>query len=526
MSKIVSNQNDNHLLVKLPFILLAKIIKELDDNLDIICFSLVCKRWFDNRHSYLSFNCKDLMQLNRDCLNNERDFTLNSYRDIFHRSLDHKSNCTLVITSNNEIQQAKSFLLCYDYILTIENDIPESIINIYFTTWEIDANFIEKLSQSNVYCINLTQSQHCPIESEFNSIRFPSNIKEIHLFCPFKPNLLPPELEKLEIQTFSFSFDVSLLPRSLKSLKFVGSQVSIDLEALPPFLEDLSYSIPNTEEPETKRYPSSLKVLDVTVFQVKDFQYLTALHTLNLCVNDSASVDFQCGIPESVTHLTISSAYSITIRRENLPPNLKYLKLRDKVTFDQYTFSQLEQLETLDISGLLTDIGTNFQPLPSKIKKLCLPNYFFKMTNCKILPRSLEYLDVGGAYLSIKGAPKDSLKTLCIGQYTDISHSRIPKSVETIDFKERHLMMPPDMWPPSVKSILVTSKSEGNNHLKFLNIPKSITSITIRQTQGLGMKFLVRRLSDQSFLLLGINEFFLKATFLNTKNYENYFYGK
>ncbi|EFA75779.1 hypothetical protein PPL_10834 [Heterostelium album PN500] len=75
----------------------------LKDNIDIICFSLVCKRWYNDRDKYLIFNTDNIniFSVNTNDINqNHNHFKLPSYNNIFMKSIQSKIDFTLVIGYN------------------------------------------------------------------------------------------------------------------------------------------------------------------------------------------------------------------------------------------------------------------------------------------------------------------------------------------------------------------------------------------------------------------------------------------
>ncbi|EFA80620.1 hypothetical protein PPL_06559 [Heterostelium album PN500] len=90
------------MIVTLSHLLLSKIVNFLD-NIDRIVFTLVCKKWFDDRHRYLYFNTDHINIINQiekeDKEEAFNDFnsllTLKSYQSLILRSLKQKNNCTL-----------------------------------------------------------------------------------------------------------------------------------------------------------------------------------------------------------------------------------------------------------------------------------------------------------------------------------------------------------------------------------------------------------------------------------------------
>ncbi|EFA78971.1 hypothetical protein PPL_08439 [Heterostelium album PN500] len=88
------DDNKTNILVNLSHLLLSKIVNYLEDNIDRIVFTLVCKRWFEERDKYLYFNTDHIYMINHQ---NNSKHHLNSYRSSINQSLSQKSNCRLII---------------------------------------------------------------------------------------------------------------------------------------------------------------------------------------------------------------------------------------------------------------------------------------------------------------------------------------------------------------------------------------------------------------------------------------------
>ncbi|EFA74924.1 hypothetical protein PPL_11958 [Heterostelium album PN500] len=90
-----SNQIDK-IVVNLSHLILNKIICYLDQNIDRICFSLVCKRWFNDRDKYLIFNTDNIF-----ITHNHKQFKLPPFNNTFNKSIQSKTDCSLYIGLNN-----------------------------------------------------------------------------------------------------------------------------------------------------------------------------------------------------------------------------------------------------------------------------------------------------------------------------------------------------------------------------------------------------------------------------------------
>ncbi|EFA78698.1 hypothetical protein PPL_08159 [Heterostelium album PN500] len=476
-----SHDNNNHLFVKLPFLLLNKIAREFDDIIDTICFSLVCKRWFENRNKYLLFNCKDFSSiLLKDPNNiNSKQFTLNSYMNLFQESINQKSVYKLLIFSpkNPRYDHISEYLqnkdTNADYYQTLDelkrSEIPSNCNWIIMDNCiVIDDDFIDKLERSNVNTLQLLSDQ--PGSMRISRI-LPSSIKTIISESPIEQSVLPLELESLNTDAYNQRIDGSLFPRSLKVLKISSYGIRPNnFGMLPPNLEELYCPIVNLKKhlDDGDQLPSTLKIVTIS--------------------------------PDSLNF------FGVKITSEMIPPNIKYLKLSGSTLFDKNTFSLLQHLETLDLTDLSTIKHQHFGTLPNSLRSLYLPFTFNKsISSSMVLPRMLEFLDLGYSFdYKIKGlSVLKSLKTLALSKdmYSEtLKASSIPKSVETLHFKNP-LLISPDVIPPTVRSISFTKDLDPMS--LAIQIPQTISSINFRFKST---DFKARRLSKESFLLFGVNQ--------------------
>ncbi|EFA86102.1 hypothetical protein PPL_01339 [Heterostelium album PN500] len=428
------DNNTKHIFVNLPFILLSKILKELDDDLDIICFSLVCKRWFDHRNSYLSFNCdyfnkssKDKLQ--QQLIDNSKFFKLKSYVDIFQSSLDHLPNCLITLPKN-------------DYPFSFPSKTMYTIYN---------HQHLESVKQHK--SVRLLCDYQLPDDID----RLPLNVKEIMSHFFINPSILPLGLKRLDLNMIynfegNLDLNVALLPRSLKVLKlsekYTYFNSNIAIEMLPPKLLEIKFVLFENSQPDNiAQLPTNLKIAEISLCWLKNIKHLKSIHTLKLHTDiteegdDVLNLDTK-DIPRGVTHLTIiSNSRYQAISEETLPANLKYLKLIGHFQLQKDSFTVLSRSITIDLS--CAKFKATIMHIPSVNNTLSFPDNVVNLSlKCEYhpfellsLPNKLEYLDLGGAYGTVIRLPQ-TIKTLRLSNSRlELKKESIPASLETIDFK-------------------------------------------------------------------------------------------
>ncbi|EFA80080.1 hypothetical protein PPL_06902 [Heterostelium album PN500] len=517
-----TDNNDLHRFANLSFILLNKIISYLDQVLDRVCFSLVCKRWFDHRDKYLWFNSGYFLK--SSALEINRTFKLNSYKELFQRSL------------NNNTNQKHLVIITYtsDYSSFLHHFKPYTVD--FIKALDIRNDHIQILKSSNA-------STFCTLHScQFqDNIRFPPSIKEIKTSGCINLSFLPQELEYLEmslgVDYERSKLDISLLPRTLKVLKINGFEsIMFDYESLPPNLEEFLYYAKSKQPltPNNRQLPPTLKIVSISNHQLPYIKHLTSLHTLSVALLHKSVINVG-DIPESVTDLTFNnfSSEPSMISRDIIPPNIKHLCLKRtlKILSDSqstHIFTALLYLETLDLSMLDTRSSHDFGVLPTSLINISLPydtkfNFDSLIANCNQLP-NLKFIDYGGfrsdGDLRLNNT---SIRSVKLNHTTRITGQTIPKSVEIIDFSNYRLLVGQDAWPSSIQSITVDIEFiDANDNL--MNIPSSINNIIIKFLSPTykHCTFNTRRLDQQFILLYANNLYNINSAILNINSLSNY----
>ncbi|EFA78783.1 hypothetical protein PPL_08246 [Heterostelium album PN500] len=399
------NDKDNNYVLKLSHILLSKIIGLLNKNIDKICFSLVCKQLYQQRDKYIFLNCDNISQRHSNSIDNEYPrFQLNSYKNILKRSLELKSNCSLLIVNTNHLDGVD-----FDYLL-ITNDLKELEIPSTVTkldihsdfTHDLDSEFKSKLERSNVNQLIL-DSRNILFD------RFPSNINTL-------PSSLPSTLRKLSI-----SF------RSLNSSK---------RDYLPASLTKLSVFFANDDVIDRDDY-----------------------------------------IPQHVRSLSLS-VRNQQLSKAFIPRGVRKLTITGSVSLDVDTFSELDQLEALDLIRVYSCEG-NIADSPV----------------CIFPADPLDYLLNGRFSELIQSDMLPRCRKLVFSYSCDIES--IPDGVETLALLSNHHLEWKNL-PSSVRTLTISQKSLQLNGVE--GIPSNITNIRLKRR---AYKCYLRRLNDHQFLLCG-----------------------
>ncbi|EFA75895.1 hypothetical protein PPL_10467 [Heterostelium album PN500] len=482
MSNNNNNSNTDNVFVNLSHILLIKIFDHLRDNIDRICFTFVCNRWFNDRHKYFRFNPTPFIGQPKDVYHN---FFLKSFKDIFIDS-EKQRECSLYLSSNPwaPFTYHRIHKLKIDYTIAKYQEL------------ELDENQLAKL-------LSFTSITHVYGCSVIPKNGFPSNIKFIR-FLGFNGSLQPGSfgegVEKIQFRSklgcswstskfneplvpgvfpdsvtflsFEYQFDQPIIPRilppNLKSLKFKYYTFDIDDQALPNTLKHLQIS----GSPNLKiAIPHQLVSLDINEIYFTDtirsqIRKLQNLESLSI----SGGFDFdnnlikEGDIPKSVTNLTLNCCLE---NSRSIPLTVKYLDIPQIVYFDEpfpresqhqferlttsvvmkklilenimverFTIPESSGIESIQLESLIENIDCSKIVLPNTIKELILPKYNPCRLTEGFIPNSVETINFGGYINSPASALPKSINTITI-QSSAISHYQQSKSITNINFTKR-----------------------------------------------------------------------------------------
>ncbi|EFA77733.1 hypothetical protein PPL_12345 [Heterostelium album PN500] len=335
-----NSDNSDNKLVNLPHILLSKIVKELGENIDIISFSLVCKKWFKDRDSYIVFNFNHILASNS--LDDLKSFHWNSYRKQIEYSKSIKPNCKLCFCTNDELTIYDPKYVNFDYVLDyelyyVENQplvIPSNVDDITF-------------SNSFNHSLDLISDALALSNNNVKSLHFGAQFNQ-----PLTPGSLPPTITSLSLsEHFNQPLDIDSLPSSLTSLVF-GPHFNQELRpgvlpqslrylelgetfnqpfghgSLPPNLvEIVFYNDVQSPILDAQVIPQSLRAIEnIPPSWMEQLDLMPQLNRIS--IKKLPALIFPAGsIPPNITKLDFGFNASFILHDGVLPPMLKSLKL-------------------------------------------------------------------------------------------------------------------------------------------------------------------------------------------------------
>ncbi|EFA75124.1 hypothetical protein PPL_11198 [Heterostelium album PN500] len=515
--------NQPNIIVNLSHLILNKIISHLDDNVDIICFSLVCKRWYDERDKYLIFNIDriDLFALNTfDIKQNNEHFKLPSYHNNFLKSIQSKTNCKLAI--GDFVSDS------YDYHCddaTSLNSIPSNVSTIYISSrYSYHHDNLEYLHKLISESHSVTTFDGCStlkygLSNSMKTLRFdhtfdeplvkgslPASLEELDFEEDFNleipPGVLPDGLRKLTLNNYQFELQPGVLPSSLTYLNLTSFN--------DPFNEDLQSYCSNES---TTGENSLLEKSCVPISWLQEIQSLRNLKTLYIYlphrVGGEVTIFNLKYLPPNLETLDITLLRQECFLRGTMPTSLKRIYIQDC----HFKFNEIFP-ETLKYHLDVLEYENNITlPIPSNIK---IDTLAIRGT----LKESTISLPSGVRSISFLTAPFDPITNLFdFGEKsaTDQSCSLrdlrlptfrtkpppntviLPSSIESLDLGWNNPNETFHLIPPTLKTLVLEKTSKIN-----ITIPdtiKSITNITLKfelfYTQS------IRKLDENYYLIFG-----------------------
>ncbi|EFA83546.1 hypothetical protein PPL_02611 [Heterostelium album PN500] len=532
------NENRINKIVQLPFILLGSIVNNINDNIDKICFSLVCKRWYDNRSQFLLFNTKTLrfrakLTDGNEVISDDENSGSNqsaSFNSIYHKSLKIKSDAKLKISSN--IGEGNSFnavTICptsceYDFFMTVGKIHIASIVKFqsflpnitYVNMCEVympnNMNVNKHLYEVLWSSPNVTEFHGCQtlkfklpptikvlsfseyFKEEFTIGCFPPGIEEIILSyqCKIiKPGILPEGLKRLDFgRSYQHPIGVGVIPSSVTHLtNFRFSDIDDNVEdRLPSNLESL-----HIHSSSLKIYLSGYRFGIVSALWNQQFlKSLTKLTTLSTLDPESYPRSAQkifdlSELPPSITYLSINSNFKIV---SAMPSSIKYLHLYqskfNNEMFPDTTQYHLEELKSGSVPMNKPNVKVNrFVKLYDEVEK-----YPSKTT----LPTLQTVED------AIKSQTLAHTQYLNVAISDFVGQATIPRAIDILDFSGSVRNVDSiDLVPRTVRTLIINYRLVNPTH-----IPPNITNIIIQDNEK---SCHIRRLDTNYFLMFGWTNF-------------------
>ncbi|EFA84951.1 hypothetical protein PPL_01944 [Heterostelium album PN500] len=412
-----NNDNQSNKLVNLSHILLSKIVSYLDENVDRIVFSLVCKRWFNERQRYLSFNTYHIKIINKI---NNKFIDLNSYKSIIVDQINSKTKCKVAVGLGHiryydhlipkeelvDIDRLRTLnidkvVLCFEQFnigfgRQCNEKNKEYIKNLYRLISDLNISKFKKIQSFSALPMNITSltlSHFFLFEGELEPGDLPPNLKTLKFNRkfnqPIKTGVLPNTLVKLNFnESFNQPLEPGVLPSSLKILKFKRKDQTLKMEH---YLRLLEYYEMHQHHgyPQIKTLPN-LKTLSISGDTLDSQIDLSCLPTSLTRLEIFAPVTLVNVMPPTIRYLDVECCdfeFDIIFKDRSLY-QFDYLKLnRDQIaSLDGFKIKELELsmsyeadkfnipigVETLSVPFISTFLHK--MKIPSSVRKLIISN--------------------------------------------------------------------------------------------------------------------------------------------------------
>ncbi|EFA77175.1 hypothetical protein PPL_12383 [Heterostelium album PN500] len=477
-------------IVSFSDLLLKYIVSYIDDNVDRIVFSLVCKRWFEKRNNFLHFKYDDFIK--HIYVDQNKKTNLSSFNQLLKQTNSIQSNI-LEIKDNLKL-------------LKIPENITEIIIDRTITKIE-DWKYMIK--QSNVRSIIFDSTFVQKIEPG----TLPSNVKSIR-FCsslfvsPLELGCLPDGLESLELPTtYDKPIQPGVLPNSLKQLNLgytrliptnsLPVKVRLQVGSLPPNLEELRLNVITPYQIENVNVlPKSLKSIDNCPINWIKY-YLKELPLIeSVVISDNVPSGFLTpgDLPPTITKLIFRGNPYNKLSVGVIPSSVRHLDLGGfEISLGSNVLPKDAHYDYLNL-GLYYNIPILPNQLPPNIKELSMCSYNQRLS-VGSLPHGIVKLDI----------------TMC--DISNIEVDSIPSSVEILTIGSNCVSNNNNnnnnnknnsnnkMFHPiteNVRTLISNVEALSKCDIKYL--PKTVLSITVASPYQ--YQYELKRVGPDHFLFL------------------------
>ncbi|EFA82984.1 hypothetical protein PPL_03762 [Heterostelium album PN500] len=427
------NVNVKHRLVQLPHFLLSNIINLLEFDIDRLCFALTCKRWLNERDSYLTLNHHNSLLPKVQSIEYIKGFCLISFKKQFEqsRNLAVKTRLKYAINGTNLHLISKSFIPKFkintnDYFVFFDQikdyfTIPKSV-NLFYLHNDINLKLIyDAIAKSNVdtfiynRCIQVLQPGALP-----PNIR---TLKFYHNICPLQPGCLPPNLTSLTMSNPK-TLQIGVLPESLEHLDLSNSGYInndfLTVGTLPPNLRSITFDHHFQQQITREMLPSIRleTIVNLPRHSLGELPQCVTTVTLSApkLMTPLPLPPLQAGeIPTTLTSLDFGFN-CIDVDFALIPTSIKILNL-GSVRQINHRNKLPESIEELSFGEGMNPVikeGSNF--IPKSVRKLVLPKY--NHSRIESIPKGIEWF--------------------AFNHYCRIES--IPDTVKLIRFDYKHLM--------------------------------------------------------------------------------------
>ncbi|EFA74916.1 hypothetical protein PPL_11950 [Heterostelium album PN500] len=500
-------------IVNLSHLILNKIISHLDQNIDRICFSFACKRWFNDRDKYLIFNTDNICinsDNNNDITQNHKHFLLPSYNNIYLKTIQTKTDCSLYFGYKDTHTKFRydffydSELKCLHRLLnesqslttligccTLKYGLPTTIKTIMF-----HSSFNEKLVRGS-------------LPSSLEVVDFGDNFDQ-----EIPPGVLPEGLLVFTINNRHYQHEIQpgVFPSSIKTINLINYSMPIKAGVLPTNLDNLRYTY-GVERP--LELPKSLKYLEICGpnTSLKRLSLLTNLQTLlvHQFNNGKPTLDINC-LPPTIRELEFKR-YRL---KGTMPTSIRRIFMEEcEFQFNEIFPETLQYYFEVFKYSIATIVS-----IPSNIKIVHLEVYGSSNEPIISLPSGIESIYLSGQLNNEKehlldcdgdrgvGGPSDKpvlLRELRLPLFKKVKPNfNLPHTVEVLDVGMNDLndILPVVPSTPTIKTLGFSKQSAIN-----IIIPNNIKSITNIIYHNISYSiYTIRKLDDSFYLIYGENQ--------------------
>ncbi|EGG17422.1 hypothetical protein DFA_08417 [Cavenderia fasciculata] len=491
-------------LLQLSNILLLHIISDVDNNGDIVCLLLTCKKLYSNSGLRRSIQFKGIEAITDDGYTSRQfiatatRFKLNSFKDILENSISNhqrmpsflfdrlnyskwiQQRITLDRVDKSSIKTVlANYAHTYAYQMLIDSLSSIPSIETLLINHQNDTNLsLDSISR-------LPNLQRLLVRAEYFKLGPHTTLKSLTLDIENSYNLIGLGLDKfvsLTELTFKSYFAIGIEPGLLpSSLTFLSLKLKDDLPPRNTFLS-LTSLVTLIIDLDKGALEGDLGE------QFIDLESLINLKTLTLTDNNDPEEEpmfiIKVSVPPCLSTLTHLST-SVQLEPRCTMPLLERLNVRQCLLIDEkISILSCQSIKKLVIHDCFNPMPSNFI-IPSTVKRLEIYKYIEEsILGRVVLPPSLTSLSLLGDYYEPVKIPDSIVKLKQTGQ--DESLVLLPQQLKKLVWEQdchRTKMTNPSSYPPNIETLnFISIKGD----FTIDNIPPSIKylSMSVSRTKN------------------------------------------
>ncbi|EGG21189.1 hypothetical protein DFA_01064 [Cavenderia fasciculata] len=493
-----NNNNNNIKVKKLSNLILLNIIEKIDDNVDLICFLLTCKRLYYSIRQHKNIRFKDIGYINaKDCLNEylldrlSSSSCLPSFKHIFANAL---SNQMMIVTSDNtyNTKHVQANGLVNFYVLeTNNNNHRFNIDQKEEEKEETNQSSSSSSSLSSIEKIVLLLNDNNDI-SDTHITKLPSTPRVLLIRNPSKPvnhpfGYIPPSVKDLVLSCRAINCEKIFLGNHIETLRLLIARIESNNTIQLPLGLKTFVLLPFGPYQQQWTF-NFLALLSLTTLKLEVYLQIRYYEIRILCLDLEPLVSLETLIMDAKSHIVLSQSISTLKHLQllrystiNFIPNtlshlvvstdtyMKFIKQSQQIPTltNGPSIVVLPFLKHLEIQGMVSHLDHSDQSyIPHGVTSLDMTmSHKYRYTG--LIPPSVVKLA-----LKFNQRPSEAV----------VQSFKLPDTIKQLTWKGYHLHLDRYTGVPFIfPSLLEKLKYFPNtsDHINTKLLPQSTTSLSI-----------------------------------------------